>query len=50
MEPAKPATIVVVILMIATSAAWGLLIWVASTVTDTMLRVLEYVVKLAQMS
>jgi hypothetical protein len=50
MEPSKPAVIVLVILGLATSAAWALLIWIASTVTDTMLRVLEYVVKLAQMS
>jgi hypothetical protein len=49
MEPAKPAVIVLVILALATCAAWGLLIWIATTVTDTMLRVLEYVVDLAQM-
>lgn len=50
MEPAKPAVIVLVVLGLATCAAWALLIWIASTVTDTMLRVLEYVVELAQMS
>lgn len=50
MEPAKPARIVLVILGLATCSAWALLMWIASVITDTMLRVLQYVVELAQMS
>jgi hypothetical protein len=50
MEPTKPAKIVLVIVALVTCSAWALLLWIASVVTDTMLRVLQYVVELAQMS
>jgi hypothetical protein len=50
MEPTKPVKLVLLILGLAMCACWALLIYVASVVTDTMLRVLEYVVELAQLS
>lgn len=50
MEPTKPVRAVLWILGIAMCACWALLIWIATIVTDTMLRVLAYVVELAQMS
>jgi hypothetical protein len=50
MEPTKPARIILLVLGLAMCACWALLIYVASVVTDTMLRVLEYVVQLAQLS
>ena len=49
MEPNKPAVIILVVLGVAMVACWALLIWIATVVTDTMLRVLAYVVELAQM-
>lgn len=50
MEPSKPVKTVLAILALAMCACWALLIWIATVVTDTMLRVLQYIVELAQMS
>jgi len=50
MEVPKPQKIVLVILLMVLAGAWALVIWVATVVTDTMLRVLTYIVELAQMS
>lgn len=50
MEPTKPVRAVLWILGLAMCACWALLIWIATIVTDTMLRVLAYVVELAQLS
>jgi hypothetical protein len=50
MEPTKPVKTILIVLGLAMCACWALLIWIATVVTDTMLRVLAYVVELAQMS
>lgn len=50
MEPTKPMKTLLVVLGLAMCACWALLIWIATVVTDTMLRVLAYIVELAQMS
>lgn len=50
MEPTKPWKSLLLVLGLAMCACWALLIWIATVVTDTMLRVLQYIVELAQMS
>jgi hypothetical protein len=50
MEPRKPAKLVLLILAAFYSAAWALIIWVATVVTQTMLSVLQYIVDLSQMN
>ena len=49
MEPAKPARIVLLILGALLCAAWGLIIWTATIVAQTMLDTLSYIIELAQM-
>lgn len=49
MEPAKPARVVLLILGALLCAAWGLIIWTATIVAQTMLDTLSYIVEIAQM-
>lgn len=50
MEPAKPAKIVLVFLAGLLVAGWGIIIWIATVVTQTALETLSYIVELAQMT
>jgi hypothetical protein len=50
MEPTRPVKVVLFILGILMIACWAVLIWMATVVTDVVLRVLNSVVELAQMS
>lgn len=50
MEPSKPAKLVLLALGAFMLAAWALIIWVATIVTQTMLDTLTYIVELAQLS
>jgi hypothetical protein len=50
MEPMKPAKSVLITLFVLLVAAWALIIWVATVVTQTMVETLTYIVELAQMS
>lgn len=50
MEPAKPAAIVLLILAVLLIAAWGLVVWVAMSITHTLIDTLSYIVDLAQMA
>lgn len=49
MEPSKPARVVLLLLGVLMAGAWGLIIWMATVVTRTMLDTLSYIVELAQM-
>lgn len=49
MEPTKPAKSVLIILFTLLVAAWALVIWVATVVSQTMVETLTYIVELAQM-
>ena len=49
MEPTKPARVVLLVLGALLVAAWVLIIWVATVVTQTALSTLSYLVELAQM-
>jgi hypothetical protein len=49
MEPSKPAKVVLLALGGFIVAAWALIIWVATIVTQTMLDTLQYIVDLSQM-
>lgn len=50
MEPTKPQKSVLVALVTLLAGAWGLIIWIATVVTQTMLDTLAYIVDLSQMS
>lgn len=50
MEPTKPVRVVLLILGMMLAGCWALLIWIATIVTDTMLRVLSYIVEMAGMN
>lgn len=50
MEPSKPAKVVLLALGALMVAAWALIIWVATVVTQTMLSTLQYIVDLSQMN
>jgi len=50
MEPTKPAKIVLLVLGALLCAAWGLIIWTATIVAQTMLDTLSYIVDIAQMN
>lgn len=50
MEPTKPQKSVLYFLGALLTAAWALVIWVATVVTQTQLNTLSYIVELAQMS
>lgn len=48
MEPTKPQKAVLVALAGIMVAAWALIIWIATVVTQTALETLAYIVDLAQ--
>lgn len=50
MEPTKPQKIVLLVLAAFMIAAWALIIWIATVVTQTALETLQYIVDLAQMT
>jgi hypothetical protein len=49
MEPSRPQRIVLLLLGAFMLAAWAIIIWVATVVTQTMLSTLTYIVDLAQL-
>lgn len=49
MEPSRPQRIVLLLLGALMLAAWAIIIWVATVVTQTMLSTLTYIVDLAQL-
>jgi cbb3-type cytochrome oxidase cytochrome c subunit len=50
MDVSKPRKSVLLILAVLLVAAWGIIIWVATLVTQTALETLSYIVELAQMT
>jgi cbb3-type cytochrome oxidase cytochrome c subunit len=50
MDVSKPRKSVLLILAILLVVAWGIIIWVATLVTQTALETLSYIVELAQMT
>lgn len=50
MEPSKPQRIVLLLLGAFMLAAWAIIIWVATVVTQTMLSTLTYIVDLSQLN
>ena len=49
MNPKNPARAVWIFLAVFLAVAWAALIWLAVIVTDTVVAMLEYVVKLADL-
>jgi cbb3-type cytochrome oxidase cytochrome c subunit len=50
MDASKPRKSVLLILAVLLVVAWGIIIWVATLVTQTALETLSYIVELAQMT
>jgi hypothetical protein len=50
MDPTKPEKILLLFLAGILVAAWAIIIWVATVVTQTMLSTLQYIVDLSQMN
>jgi hypothetical protein len=50
MDASKPRKSVLLILALLLVVAWGIIIWVATLVTQTALETLSYIVELAQMT